>query len=148
MQSRFTPPVEADWVMRNGIRFWKCTLCGYPQKLDSICIQTNSRLRVDRSLFLHLWLLGASKPCNGPTAGGWMASQPGVCKWLEQLRDTWKCTNICVLYTVAGPICDHVQTYLPHAGWSYPTDGGLWCWSPSSGQAATRDTPKQCEWGG
>ena len=44
-----------------------------------------------------------------------MASQPRG-KWLEQLRVILKCTNICFLYTVAGLICDQVQTYLMQDG--------------------------------
>ena len=30
------------------------------------------------------------------------------------------------------------------SGWSYPTDVGSWCWSPSSGQAPGGDVPLWC----
>ena len=44
-----------------------------------------------------------------------MASQPRG-KWLKQLKVTLNALVFGVLYTVAGPICDHVQTYLMQDG--------------------------------
>ena len=55
-------------------------ICGHPRKWIQFAFNPS---HVWTGLMsLHLWLLGGNKPCNGPTARGWMASQPRG-KWLE-----------------------------------------------------------------